>query len=107
MGWSSLAALALVLAVALLPPAVDAQQGRSVDWQRYDADLQVQSDGSVVVTETQAIAFHGTYRQGFRAIPLDRVTDITDVEVAEVVGDRMVPYTRAEPRRVPRHAREQ
>ena len=67
---------------------------RSVEWQRYDVDLAPHSDGSMVVTETQTIAFHGTYQQGFRVIPLDRTTGITDVSVGELVNGQPLAYSR-------------
>jgi len=77
-----LAWVALLLVVVLAAPAaVYAQQQRSVAWNTYDVDLNVQSDGSVQVAETQAIQFQGTYQQGFRVIPTDRVTRIENVSV--------------------------
>jgi hypothetical protein len=77
----------LALLVLLLPTAesVTAQSaGRSVTWQRFDSDLTLQTDGSLAVAEVQTIAFDGTYQQGFRVIPLDRTTGITDISVAQV-----------------------
>src|SRR5215216_6038463 len=81
----------LLLGCAAFAPAAGAQQ-RSVTWERFDVDLAVQQDGVVRVAETQAIRCQGTYQQGFRVIPTDRVTAIDDVSVAEVVGGQTSPY---------------
>jgi hypothetical protein len=76
--------LALVVFLAASGTALAQSSTRSTDWQRFDADIVVQPDGSLAVTETQTIDFQGTFQQGFRVIPLDRTTGITDVSVAEV-----------------------
>jgi uncharacterized protein (TIGR04222 family) len=85
-----------LLLLLLLPNVAEAQSaaGRSVTWQRYDVDLAIQADGSVNVTETQAIAFSGTYQSGFRSIPKARTTGITAVGVAELANGQPRPYTR-------------
>lgn len=87
--------LAVALVVALVvPAAAGAQQGsRSVNWQRFDVDLVIQPNGSLVVTETQTIQFNGTFQAGYRIVPLDRTTGVSDVTVAEIVADRTIPYT--------------
>src|SRR5579859_1452680 len=87
--------LLLVLAsLAATLPVLAQGTARSVAWQRFDVDLAVQSDGSVRVTETQAISFSGTYQQGYRLVPLDRTTGARDVSVAEIINGRSVPYAR-------------
>ena len=74
-----------ILALIVTAGTATAQSSaRSVSWQRFDADLTLQSDGSVAVVETQTIAFQGPYQQGLRVIPTDRTTGITDISVAEV-----------------------
>jgi hypothetical protein len=75
---------AIVLFVLASGTASAQTANRSVDWQRFDVDLGWQTDGSLVVTETQAIDFHGTYQQGFRVIPLDRTTGITSMSVSQI-----------------------
>jgi hypothetical protein len=40
------------------------------------------------------IAFHGTYQQGFRVVPTDRTSGITDVSVGEVVHGQLLSYSR-------------
>ncbi len=83
--------LVLCAAAASAAPVAVAQQ-RSVTWERYDADLDVQPDGAVRVTETQTIRFQGTYQQGFRVVPTDRVTAIDDASVSEIVSGQSVTY---------------
>ena len=76
--------LAILLLILASGTASAQTANRSVDWQRFDADLAWQTDGSLIVTETQTIDFQGTYQQGFRVIPLDRTTGITDISVTQV-----------------------
>jgi Predicted membrane protein (DUF2207) C-terminal domain/Predicted membrane protein (DUF2207) N-terminal domain len=81
---------ALVLALLLVALTASSVFGQSstpaISWQRYDVDLSVQTDGSLAVTETQTISFRSTLQHGFRVVPLDRTTGITNVTVAEQVG---------------------
>src|SRR5207302_1919927 len=83
--------LLLVIVLQVGAPTA-AAQGRNVAWNRYNVDLDVQPDGSVQVTETQTIHFQGTYQQGFRVIPADRVTGIDDVSVSEDTSGQTVAY---------------
>ncbi|MBV9601746.1 MAG: DUF2207 domain-containing protein [Chloroflexi bacterium] len=76
--------LAVLIFILASGTAAAQSTNRSVDWQRFDADLAWRTDGSLIVTETQTIDFHGTYQQGFRVIPPDRTSGITDVSVAQV-----------------------
>jgi uncharacterized membrane protein YgcG len=89
--WSGfLAALVVVLASW---SAAHAQE-KSLYWQRYDVNITVLENSDMLVEETQEIAFtSGTFRFGFRAIPLDRVEDITDVQVSEIINGVEQPYT--------------
>src|SRR5207244_13084891 len=84
--------LLIVASLGASLPALAQGAARSVAWQRFDVDLAVQSDGSVNVTETQAINFTGTYQQGYRLVPLDRATGARDVSVAEIINGRSVPF---------------
>jgi uncharacterized membrane protein YgcG len=57
-------------------------------------DLAIQQNGSVQVSETQVIQFTGTYQQGYRLVPLDRTTGVTDIGVSETIDGRSIPYGR-------------
>jgi Predicted membrane protein (DUF2207) len=84
----------LLAALVLLLGATSAyaqSSTRAVSWQRYDVDLALQPDGSMNVTETQTVAFQGTYQQGSRSIPLGRSTGITDVSVTESINGQTTP----------------
>ncbi|MDQ3809023.1 MAG: DUF2207 domain-containing protein [Chloroflexota bacterium] len=87
---------ALILAAVLAQVGVSAAHAQSnassVHWQRYDVDITVRSDGSLSIAERQTIAFRGTFQHGFRVIPVNRTSGITDVLVAEEVGGRETPY---------------
>src|SRR5437762_7640488 len=86
--------LLFLIALAIALPVSAQSAGRSVTWQRFDVDLDLQRDGSVNVSETQAIAFNGTFQAGYRIVPLDRTTGATDVQVAEIVGGQPILYAR-------------
>jgi len=77
--------LILLCAFGLLSAPAQAQEERNLTWRRYDVALDVQSDGRLRVTETQEIEYlSGRWMNGGRKIPLDRVDDISDVEVSLV-----------------------
>jgi len=76
--------LLLLIAGLGAVPTTAQTTSRTVTWQTYDVDLAIQPDASIVVTETQTIAFNGTYQQGYRLVPLDRTTGLSDVSVTEV-----------------------
>jgi hypothetical protein len=85
-----------LLAVVLLWGTWGAAQAqeKSLYWQRYDVNLTVQPNSDILVEEIQQIAFtSGTFRFGFAAIPLDRVEDIADVQLSEIINGVERPYT--------------
>jgi uncharacterized membrane protein YgcG len=98
MGRAVVAVLLWVVALAALAgPGMAQTAERSVSWRRFDVDLEVRTDGSLGVTETQEIEFRGTYERGFRVVPTERTTGISDVSVAEVVEGTLLPYARGAP----------
>ncbi len=69
-------------------------QDKTLFWERYDVNLTVQPNSDILVEEVQTIRFtSGTFRFGFASIPLDRVEQITDVRVSEIVSGSERPYT--------------
>jgi Predicted membrane protein (DUF2207) len=87
--------LVVLLLVVSTTPATLAQQ-RSVTWDRYDVALDIASDGSVAATETQTIRFQGTYQQGFRVIPTNRLDSIDNVTLSEISNGQTVGYRRSD-----------
>ncbi len=77
----------LLVALILLSLAAAPQPQKSVTYERYDVDINVQADGSLLVAETYQLRFEGEFQTGFAEIPLDYVSDIVDVQVRE--GDRI------------------
>jgi uncharacterized membrane protein YgcG len=63
------------------------QPQRSVIYERYDVDIDIQADGSLLVAETYQLRFEGEFRTGFAEIPLGYVSDIVEVQVRE--GERI------------------
>ena len=98
-GWRVLAVLVTVLILAgALPGSVErahAQDDRSFVWDRYDVAIDVQSDGTMHITEYQVITFDGRFRAGTASIPLSNVEDIDNVtvSVANSEGEEPDPYT--------------
>jgi uncharacterized protein (TIGR04222 family) len=80
LAWVGLAMLALMMAGWLALAGTAAAQDPVV-WEQYDVSLDVREDGSIHVTEDQVIRFNGTYRFGFADIPLDRIEDLSNVEI--------------------------
>ena len=72
-----------VAVLALLSLAAAPEPQRSVTYERYDAEIDIQRDGSLLVTETYRLRFQGEFHTGFAEIPLDNVTNIVDVVVRE------------------------
>jgi uncharacterized membrane protein YgcG len=77
----------LLIALVLLTLAAAPEPQKSVTYERYDVDIDIQSDGSLLVAETYQLRFEGEFHTGFAEIPLDFVSDIVDVQVRE--GDRI------------------
>ncbi|MEJ5200297.1 MAG: DUF2207 domain-containing protein, partial [Anaerolineae bacterium] len=95
--WLSGLFLLLVLMLAFSGVAV-AQETKTLYWQRYDVDLSVQKNGDVRIEETQELVFtQGTFRYGQREIPLNRLSDITDITVRELNGPVYRQATTDEP----------
>ncbi len=85
--------LALVLVVIGASEAARAQD-KTLFWERYDVDLDVQQNSDLLVEEVQKIEFtSGSFHFGFAAIPLDRLESITDVSVSEIIDGEEVSYT--------------
>ncbi|NJN99847.1 MAG: DUF2207 domain-containing protein [Anaerolineales bacterium] len=69
-------------------------QEKTLYWQRYDVNLAVQSNSDILVEETQQIVFTGgSFTFGFAAIPQDRVEQIADLQVSEIINGSEQPYT--------------
>src|SRR5512143_1109810 len=67
--------LVFILIGSNVPSAI-AASSCSLTWDRYDADIVVNTDGTFTVTEIETIHFTGSCHKGFRVIPQSRgVTD--------------------------------
>lgn len=91
------AILVVSLAGAAALPASAAE--KSLVWERFDVDLQVNLDGTFDVAEHQSIRFlDGTFTFGYRDIPKRHLAFLSDWSVVDAAGNR---YTQAEGGRVP------
>ena len=73
--------LALVLTLGAAP-----QPQKSAVYERYDVEIEIQPDGSLLVAETYQMRFEGEFHTGFAEIPLDRADDVVEIGVRE--GER-------------------
>src|SRR5688572_28689886 len=84
--------LPLLSMLAFAPSNAQAQTQR-FHMEGYNADITVNQDGSMDVTETLVYVYdQGSFRRGLRRIPLDRVDSITNVRLEEVVSGQTIAY---------------
>lgn len=83
--WMVALGLGLVLAVlslSLVPTA--AAQTKTLRWHRWDADIQINTDGTFDVQEVYEIEFiGGDFTFGYRNITIDQFENIRDIQVRE------------------------
>ncbi len=90
---TTLNTLLIALMLALLSASVVTAQDKTLRWNRYDVNIAVQPNGDFTVEETEEIAFtSGSFHFGYRAIPLDRVESLSDIQIFERRGDRLIEY---------------
>ena len=90
----------LILILVLSFGGIAQAQDKTLYWQRYDVDLAPQLNGDLRVTETQELVFtNGTFRFGQRAITMNRLDEIKNIQVSELDGPEYAntetdePYT--------------
>src|SRR3712207_3656618 len=80
----SLAVLVALTWLAMGPGASARAQERGVEADRYDVEIAIEGDGSLVVVERLTLDFTGgPFRHGFSTLWLGRVEAIRDVRVGE------------------------
>jgi uncharacterized membrane protein len=88
-----MAATVLPAMLALGSPNRAYAQEKQLHLDRFDANIAVNSDGSLDVQEIITYVFEsGTFKRGIREIPLDKVDGISDVKVEEEKAGFFVPY---------------
>lgn len=86
-------AAALILAGFLLGHYVQAGEDRSYHYDLIDVSIKVNSDSTFDVAERQIYNYQGEYHQGWRSIPLKKITGITDIEVIDGETGRALEYS--------------
>ena len=77
----------LMLAVMLLAVPATSAQDRTLEWHRWDVDVQINADGSFDVRETYEIEFiGGPFTFGYREIPTDQVEALQNFSVSDQSG---------------------
>ena len=78
----ALASLLAIVSMVLAPTA--AAQTKTLRWHRWDADIQINSDGTFDVQEVYEIEFiGGEFTFGYRNITIDQFEDIRNIRVRE------------------------
>ncbi len=76
--------LGIGLCLVLLSPGVASAQSKTLLWHRWDADVQINGDGTFRVQEVFEIEFiGGPFTFGFRNIPVEKYDQLTDFHVRE------------------------
>ena len=92
-GAGAVLTLMLVWQLVVAVRAPDALAARSVEWAQFDVAIDLLSDGTLSVAETQVIDFEdGPFTAGSRNIPLGKVDGISNVRVSEIVDGQKLPY---------------
>lgn len=79
--------LAMIGAVLLSGVIPARAQTKTLTWDRYDVSLTIMPNGDLHVVEHQQIKFtSGTFTHGYRVIPLDKTTGISDVSISQPGG---------------------
>lgn len=98
--WSALfLATMLVLLGSLLDTQTLLAQDKSLVWERFDVNLVLNPDGTVAVEEQQTIRFtSGTFRFGYRDLPINNLGYIGNWAVTDGSGNRyQLAYGSEEP----------
>lgn len=66
--------IAILISLGAAVPIGQAASSCSLVWNRYDADIRVNLDGTLTVTEIETIHFTGSCHKGYRVIPQARGT---------------------------------
>lgn len=76
---------ALLIALLILSACETSDpSAKQLHWERYDVTIDINQDGTFRVTEDQEISFdNGFFSQGFAVIPLGRIEEISNVQLAE------------------------
>ncbi len=92
--WWAILPLLVALLPMLAPQPGASQSTPPVEWLEFNVDYDIGGNGVIHVTETQVIQFNGgPYRNAFAELSLNRVDQLGNVVVSEVMenGD-VVPY---------------
>lgn len=87
--WIWLLLTALLFSIWFVAPTSPASAAeKSIVWERFDVDIQVNEDGSFDVAEHQRIRFiGGTFREGYREIPRRNFGYLSNWSVTDADGN--------------------
>jgi hypothetical protein len=89
---------AAIPAASLGQEATPAPATRSFHWERIDVAVELREDSSFHVTNREQVAFEGgPFFTGFAEIPLAWIEAVENIQVGEVIDDRIEPFQYVEP----------
>ena len=92
LNWLAAAAV-LIAAMLALAPVAHAQD-KSLFWEKFDVDIEVNADGTFDVAEYQTIQFtSGTFTFGFREIPINNFNFIDNWAISDSQGNTYTEST--------------
>ncbi|MEA1929352.1 MAG: DUF2207 domain-containing protein [Patescibacteria group bacterium] len=89
----ALIALFFVVGLILWPGLADAQGGRRYHYPAIDYQITVNEDTTFDVIERQTYSFRGSYHQGWRDIPLNKISDIDVLSVVDGLSNKPLAYS--------------
>jgi len=82
--YSILLLLTLIGLISLFSPDLAQAQSKTLRWHRWDADIQINTDGTFHVSEVYEIEFiGGPFHFGYRNIPIEHFESLRDFAVRE------------------------
>ncbi len=91
----SIVKLLFAILFLLISPVQGRAQVKEYSYQNINFIFTVHEDSTVDVVEEETFDFHGNFHNAFRNLSLNKVDDITDIEVADAETHIPVPFTLA------------
>ncbi len=85
--------LALVFAFGVFIEKANAET-RSYEYASIDTFIEVREDSTLKIEESQTFSFSGTFHQGWREIPMEKIAGISDISVFDKTKGEQLEYSR-------------
>ena len=82
-----------IIVVFLFVPSIFAEETRQYWYDNINVSIKVNSDSTVDIEETQNYHFVGSYHQGWRSIPYDKISTISHISVADAENGQALKFS--------------